>query len=122
MIWLEQHCMINSDNGKKANTGWWSSGDWLKETIVLRCLFLMLLLSSCARTETEYVVTPPAPIPESLLIECPIPEIPEGFTWGNSLELNERLLTALNNCNNDKAAIQKIEQSRAVIAPFISGQ
>ncbi|WP_436361415.1 Rz1-like lysis system protein LysC [Candidatus Pantoea formicae] len=89
---------------------------------MLCCLFPALLLSSCVRTEIKYVDTPPAPIPESLLNECPIPEIPEGFTWGNSLELNERLLTALDNCNNDKAAIQEIEHSRAEKSHLNSGQ
>ncbi|WP_418935809.1 hypothetical protein [Klebsiella pneumoniae] len=37
---------------------------------------------------------------------------PAPFTWADSLMLNEQLLAALENCNSDKAAIRKIEQSR----------
>ncbi|WP_423139584.1 Rz1-like lysis system protein LysC [Pantoea ananatis] len=51
-------------------------------------------------------------MPVSLTADCPVPEIPEPFTWGSSLELNERLLTALENCNSDKAAIRQIELTR----------
>ena len=51
---------------------------------------------------------PPVPIPASLTADCPVPEIPDPLTWGASLELNERLLTALENCNSDKAAIREI--------------
>ncbi|WP_243408596.1 Rz1-like lysis system protein LysC [Pantoea ananatis] len=78
----------------------------------LLCLFLFPLLTSCARTGTKFVQVPPAPIPVSLTADCPVPEIPEPFTWGSSLELNERLLTALENCNSDKAAIRQIELTR----------
>ncbi|HIF5920270.1 TPA: Rz1-like lysis system protein LysC [Raoultella ornithinolytica] len=52
------------------------------------------------------------PIPANLTSDCPIPEIPDPFTWGDSLELNEQLLTALENCNVDKTKIRQIEQSR----------
>jgi len=41
-----------------------------------------------------------------------VPLIPDPFTWGDSLELNERLLNSLANCNRDKAAIRKIELER----------
>jgi len=49
----------------------------------------------------------------SLLADCAVPLIPDPLTWGDSLELNERLLTALQNCNKDKASIRKIDQIRA---------
>jgi ribosome biogenesis protein Tsr3 len=39
-----------------------------------------------------------------------MPLIPDPLTWGDSLELNERLLNALEQCNHDKAAIRKIER------------
>lgn|GEM_PF-1570747 len=52
------------------------------------------------------------PIPATLLADCEVLPIPEPFTWGDSLELNERLLTALQTCNNDKASIRKIERIR----------
>ncbi|KAB0560018.1 Rz1-like lysis system protein LysC [Pantoea stewartii] len=76
------------------------------------CLFLIPLLASCARTETRFVQVPPVPIPVELTADCPVPEIPDPLTWGSSLELNERLLTVLGNCNKDKASIRKIELSR----------
>jgi hypothetical protein len=53
------------------------------------------------------------PIPLSLLADCEVPPIPEPLTWGDSLELNEQLLTALQKCNNDKAALRDIERFRA---------
>jgi len=46
----------------------------------------------------------------SLLADCAVPLIPDPLTWGDSLELNERLLNALEQCNHDKAAIRKIER------------
>jgi len=70
-------------------------------------------LTSCAHTDTRYIDTPAVPIPAALLSDCPIPDIPGKFTWGDSLELNERLITALQTCNNDKAAIREIERVRA---------
>ncbi|WP_436971943.1 MULTISPECIES: Rz1-like lysis system protein LysC [Pantoea] len=76
-------------------------------------LFLVALLTSCVRTETRFVPVPPAPIPVSLLADCAVPLIPDPLTWGESLELNEQLLTTVENCNNDKAAIREIEQHRA---------
>nr|DAE03884.1 MAG TPA: hypothetical protein [Siphoviridae sp. ct0WL2] len=36
------------------------------------------------------------------------------MTYGDSLALNERLLTVIENCNMDKAGIRKIEQNRAL--------
>jgi len=41
-----------------------------------------------------------------------VPSIPDPLTWGASLELNERLLNALEQCNRDKAAIRQIERER----------
>ncbi|MGK3131136.1 hypothetical protein ACCW76_18250 [Pantoea sp. C8B4] len=79
---------------------------------MLLSLFLMTQLSSCVRTETKYVSAPAVPLPESLLSDCTVPELPEHFTWGASLELNEKLLTELQNCNRDKAAIREIEDAR----------
>ncbi|WP_425281188.1 Rz1-like lysis system protein LysC [Pantoea anthophila] len=75
-------------------------------------LFLVTLLTSCARTETQYVPVPPVPIPASLLADCEVPPIPEPLTWGESLELNERLLSVVEQCNRDKAAIRQIERER----------
>ncbi|EPM2821218.1 Rz1-like lysis system protein LysC [Yersinia enterocolitica] len=55
---------------------------------------------------------PQVPIPTSLLSDCIPPEVPEILTWGNSLLLNDTLLTVIEQCNADKASIRKIEQSR----------
>lgn len=81
----------------------------------------MTQLTGCVRTEIRYVNTPPVPVPAGLLAECPIPQIPDAFTWGDSLELNEKLLTALMACNRDKTALRKIESLRAAdLSPEIS--
>ncbi|HHQ2004261.1 TPA: Rz1-like lysis system protein LysC [Yersinia enterocolitica] len=55
---------------------------------------------------------PQVPIPASLLSECIPPEIPEILTWGNSLLLNDTLLTVIEQCNADKASIRQIESIR----------
>ncbi|EMN0593153.1 hypothetical protein REW02_001765 [Klebsiella aerogenes] len=41
------------------------------------------------------------------------PEIPDSMTWGQSLNLNVSLLSALGQCNRDKADIKKAEQQRS---------
>nr|WP_275269536.1 peptidase [Pantoea ananatis] len=81
-------------------------------TGVLLCLCLILLLTGCVRTETRYVQVSPVAIPSELTADCPVPRVPNPLTWGGSLELNEHLLTAIENCNSDKAAIREIEASR----------
>jgi len=48
-----------------------------------------------------------------MLVDCEVPDIPEHMTYGDSLELNETLLTVIENCNLDKEAIRKIEENRA---------
>ncbi|EPD1738251.1 Rz1-like lysis system protein LysC [Yersinia enterocolitica] len=55
---------------------------------------------------------PQVPIPASLLSDCIPPEIPEILTWGNSLLLNDTLLTVIEQCNADKASIRQIESIR----------
>ncbi|WP_423245407.1 Rz1-like lysis system protein LysC [Klebsiella oxytoca] len=61
---------------------------------------------------TVYVTAPHNPIPESLTEETPQPEIPKPLTWGGSLALNVKMLSALAQCNADKSAIGKIEEER----------
>jgi len=39
------------------------------------------------------------------------------MTWNDSLTLNEQLLAVIEKCNQDKAAIRTIEQSRQEITP-----
>ncbi|WP_446678039.1 Rz1-like lysis system protein LysC [Yersinia enterocolitica] len=58
---------------------------------------------------------PQVPIPASLLSDCIPPEIPEILTWGNSLSLNDTLLTVIEQCNADKASIRKIEEVRGEV-------
>jgi len=52
------------------------------------------------------------PLPANLTAETPQPAIPEPLTYGASLDLNVSLLTALGQCNIDKAAIRNIEEKR----------
>ncbi|MEF9677734.1 hypothetical protein ABRQ00_22540 [Pectobacterium aroidearum] len=80
---------------------------------VLLVLFLLTLLAGCVNTRTEYVTAPVIPIPAELLIDCIVPEIPHQMTYGDSVELNERLLAVIEKCNADKAAIRQIESKRA---------
>ncbi|WP_348988557.1 Rz1 lytic protein [Xenorhabdus sp. SGI240] len=53
------------------------------------------LLSGCSNMRTEYVPVPPIPIPAHLLVDCLPPIIPDKMTWGDSLILNEQLLTVM---------------------------
>ncbi|MGX2017624.1 Rz1-like lysis system protein LysC [Providencia rettgeri] len=79
---------------------------------VLPSMLLVMLLSSCTTTRIEYVQTPSVPIPAHLLNDC-LPEyIPEIFPWGDSLLINESLLTVIEQCNLDKKAIREIEAAR----------
>ena len=52
------------------------------------------------------------PISADLTADTPIPGMEVPFTWQASLELNAKLYSALGQCNLDKAAIRKIEESR----------
>ncbi|WP_145586618.1 Rz1-like lysis system protein LysC [Yersinia kristensenii] len=79
---------------------------------VLFGLFLLPLLTSCADTQIKYVQVPQVPIPVSLLSDCLPPDIPNAMTWGQSVELNEDLMTVIEQCNADKASIRKIEEAR----------
>ncbi|WP_071881096.1 Rz1-like lysis system protein LysC [Yersinia rochesterensis] len=84
----------------------------LRMMIALIGLCLLAQLTGCVRAQTKYVTVPPVPIPSSLLSDCLPPDIPNAMTWGQSLELNEDLLTVIEQCNADKASIRKIEESR----------
>lgn len=84
----------------------------LRLSAVLVCLYLPVLLTGCGRTQTRYLPIPPALIPATLLDDCPAPVIPERMIWGGSVILNEKLLLALEMCNQDKAALRQIEAMR----------
>ncbi|MGL9725078.1 Rz1-like lysis system protein LysC [Sodalis sp. (in: enterobacteria)] len=79
---------------------------------MLVCLCLLTPLTGCVRTQTRYLPIPPAPIPATLLDDCPAPVIPEQMTWGDSVILNEKLLLALEMCNQDKDALRQINKIR----------
>ncbi|HHF8802670.1 TPA: Rz1 lytic protein [Escherichia coli] len=49
------------------------------------------------------------------MAETPQPDLPDHFTWGSSLDLNVALLSALAQCNTDKADIRRIEVERGHI-------
>lgn len=55
---------------------------------------------------------PAVPLPANLTTETLQPAIPEPLTYGASLELNVSLLSALGQCNIDKAGIRSIEMRR----------
>ncbi|HEC2581804.1 MULTISPECIES: Rz1 lytic protein [Raoultella] len=84
--------------------------------IALPVIFLLAQLSGCSNTKTVYVKVPVVPLPASLTAETPYPDIPDKMTWGQSLDLNVSLLSALGHCNLDKADIRKAEKERAAQA------
>lgn len=85
----------------------------LRMMIVLYALCLLPLLTGCGSTRTVYVPVPVVPLPANLTAETPQPLIPDPLSYGGSLDLNVSLLSALGQCNIDKASIRKIEESRA---------
>lgn len=85
----------------------------LRMMIVLIGLCLLAQLSGCNNTRTVYVKVPVVPLPASLMVETPQPEIPDSMTWGQSLNFNVSLLSALGQCNRDKADIRQAEKKRA---------
>ncbi|MDE9625252.1 peptidase [Citrobacter portucalensis] len=80
--------------------------------IALAGLFLLQLLTGCGNTRTVYVPVPPQPVPSNLTAETPQPYIPDPLTYGASLDLNVSLLSALAQCNRDKADVRQIEKRR----------
>lgn len=55
---------------------------------------------------------PVVPLPANLTAETQQPAIPDPLTYGASLELNVSLLSALGQCNLDKADIKRIEHQQ----------
>ena len=74
-------------------------------------LCLLQLLTGCGNSRTVYVKVPVVPLPANLTTETRQPAIPEPLTYGASLDLNVSLLSALGQCNSDKASIRNIEAS-----------
>lgn len=87
----------------------------LKAASALLSTFLLLQLSGCAKPLTVYetVKQPYIPIPANLLNECLVPTIPEKMTFGDSVELNIKLLDSIDECNGNLRVIQAIEKNRA---------
>ncbi|MGL5968497.1 MAG: Rz1-like lysis system protein LysC [Kluyvera sp.] len=87
---------------------------WLLQMMIaLVGLCLLQLLTGCGNTRTVYVKVPAVPLPANLTSETMQPAIPNPLTYGASLDLNVSLLSALGQCNIDKASIRKIEEHRA---------
>ncbi|WP_241783800.1 Rz1-like lysis system protein LysC [Raoultella terrigena] len=80
--------------------------------IALIALCLLAQLSGCSNTRTVYVKVPAVQLPASLTAETPQPVIPGNLKWGESLDLNVNLLSALGQCNRDKADIRQAEKER----------
>jgi predicted small lipoprotein YifL len=85
----------------------------LRVMVALIASCLLVQLTGCGNTRTVYVPVPQQQTPASLTAETPQPFIPDPLTYGASLDLNVSLLSALGQCNRDKADIRSIEQSRA---------
>ncbi|WP_460299976.1 Rz1-like lysis system protein LysC [Klebsiella pneumoniae] len=81
--------------------------------IALPVIFLLAQLSGCNNSRTVYVKVPVVPLPVNLTAETPYPAIPDPMSWGQSLDLNVNLLSALGQCNRDKADIREAEKKRA---------
>ncbi|MNP38743.1 hypothetical protein D3C76_1322780 [compost metagenome] len=84
----------------------------LRMMIALVSLCLLQLLTGCGNSRIVYVPAPVVPLPANLTAETSQPAIPEPLTYGASLDLNVSLLSALGQCNIDKASIREIEVSR----------
>jgi hypothetical protein len=82
--------------------------------IALIALCLLAQLSGCNNSRTVYVKVPVVPLPASLTADTPQPEIPDNLTWGQSLDLNVSLLSALGQCNRDKADIRQAERKTSL--------
>ena len=81
----------------------------LRMMIALIALCLLAQLSGCNNSRTVYVKVPAVLLPASLTADTPQPAIPDNLTWGQSLDLNVSLLSALGQCNRDKADIRRAE-------------
>ncbi|MGY0155259.1 Rz1-like lysis system protein LysC [Edwardsiella tarda] len=87
----------------------------MRAMIALVGLCLLSLLSGCVSTRTVYVPAPVVPISTELTADTPVPVVPDPLTWGASLDLNVRLVSALKKCNEDKAGIRRAELKRATL-------
>lgn len=85
-----------------------------RQTSALLLLYPLMLLTGCAKTQTEYeaVKVPSLPIPASLLADCVIPDVPEAMTYADSIVLNLTMQGALEDCNNQIVGIKQIEEAR----------
>jgi len=78
---------------------------------VLPSLFLMLSVTACSPTTSNFVRVPATPIPASLLTPCQPSAPPDNpLTFGGAVMWNELLLTDLQNCNTQLDGIRQFEQ------------
>ncbi|MEL4016772.1 Rz1-like lysis system protein LysC [Dryocola clanedunensis] len=88
----------------------------LRQMTALVGLCLLPLLTGCGNTRTVYVQVPAVPLPANLTAETPQPYISDPLSYGDSLDLNVSLLSALGQCNVDKVDIRKIEDARSRVS------
>ncbi|WPM85242.1 hypothetical protein QNH14_02405 [Apirhabdus apintestini] len=85
--------------------------------IAVTALCLPLLLASC-KSSNALPVPPVVLSPQidaELLAPTPVPVMPVPFLWRSSLLWNADLLTALGQCNRDKAAARQQDEQRKQI-------
>ncbi|OTP91980.1 hypothetical protein B5S43_12350 [Gilliamella apicola] len=81
---------------------------YLKITIALMSMFLMILLTGCTKERKVYVNQP---ISENLLTDC-LPLLPpKPLTFAGSIKYNEHLLNVIEKCNQDKQSIRALNKS-----------
>lgn len=62
------------------------------------------------KTETVEVPVPVyVPLPEDLIKDCPVPAFPDPYTVGAAMDYEAALISSLENCNEDKAAIRDLQ-------------
>ncbi|MGC0994709.1 Rz1-like lysis system protein LysC [Pantoea agglomerans] len=79
---------------------------------------MLMLLTGCATQQkplVEYrtVKQPKIPLPSDLTTPIDVPQPPSSLTFGDSVSLNAELYGALGQCNIDRSAIKKIEESKS---------
>ncbi|WP_425281187.1 Rz1-like lysis system protein LysC [Pantoea anthophila] len=77
-----------------------------------------MLLTGCGTQQkplVEYrtIKQPQLNLPAELTSQIDVPAPPDPMTFGDSVSLNAELYGALGQCNIDRAAIRRIESSRA---------
>lgn len=64
-----------------------------------------MLLGGCSSTEIQYIQVP---VPSEFTRPFVLPEIPNDFTFGQSVELNIELMGVLEQCNIHRLAVREL--------------